>query len=250
MQTNSTRFVVFRITSVIWFVLAGAYVALIGAFVAPSFWYVSCFYALPIVGVLWAWRPRIAAALSCGPLIAVAALLPHLSGVWLFSGIAGLALALLCVILAVEDVRSVRVALGISLIFLCASLLVDRLFTNKVLIRSYQVKIALDGDAPWGTVGPEWSGKDKPIVLYRRAGESYCYVAFNSDELRTLLANKNGKAVEMQMNIFKDFGREHAYNVRSVDGLLLASGHRVVKDAERFGGQILGPSGSSSEKCW
>lgn len=75
-------------------------------------------------------------------------------------------------------------------------------------------------------------------------------MAFNSDELRTLLANKNGKAVEMQMNIFKDFGREHAYNVRSADGLLLASGHRVVRDAERFGGQILGPSGSSSEKCW
>lgn len=250
MQTNSARFVVFRIISVILFVLAGAYLALIGAFVAPSFWYVSCFYALPIVGVLWAWRPRIAAALSCGPLIAVAALLPYLSGVWLFSGIAGLTLALLCVIVAVEDVRSVRVALAISLSFLCASSLVDRLFTNKVLIRSYQVKIALDGDAPWGTVGPEWSGNEKPIVLYRQAGESYCYVAFNSDELRNLLANKNGRAVEMQMNIFKDFGREHAYNVRSVDGVLLASGHRVVKDAERFGGQILGPSGSSSENCW
>jgi hypothetical protein len=54
----------------------------------------------------------------------------------------------------------------------------------------------------------------------------------------------------MQINIFKDFGTEHAYNVRSVDGMLLANGHRVVKDAERFGGQILGSSGSSSERCW
>lgn len=250
MQTNSASFVVFRISSVILFVLAGTYLALMGAFVAPSFWYISCFYALPIVGVFWAWRPQIAAALSFGPLIAVAALLPYLSGVWLASGIAALILALLCVIVAVRDVRSVRVALAISLSFLCASLLVDRLFTDKVLIRSYEVKVALDGDTPWGTVGPEWSGNERPIVLYRQAGESYCYVAFNSSELRHRLANKDGRAVQIQVNIFKDFGREHAYNVRSVDGLLLAIGHRVVKDAERFGGQILGPSGRPSENCW
>ncbi len=99
------------------FILAGAYLAVVVALGALSFWYVLCFCALPMGGVLWAWRPRIAAALSLGPLIAVAALLPYLSGVWLASGITGLATALLCVIITAKNDQSVRVALAISLSF-------------------------------------------------------------------------------------------------------------------------------------
>jgi hypothetical protein len=98
-------------------------------------------------------------------------------------------------------------------------------------------------------VGAEWSDGVKPIVLYRRVGDSYCYVAFKSDELRQRLASRHADSVPMEINVFKDFGTERAYNVRSVDGLLLADGQHVVKDAERFGGRISGPSNSSNE-CW
>jgi hypothetical protein len=250
MQLSSARSTIFRIVAVTLFALGGTYLVLVASLGAPSFWYVPCFYALPLLGVLWAWRPRVAAALSIGPLISVIALLSYLSGLSLAFAITGAIIALLCVIGAVKDVGSIRVPLAISLSFLCASFLADRIFTNKVRIRSYQVNIALDGNASWGAVGPEWSDDVKPIVLYRQVGDTYCYVAFKSKELRHQLAEKDGEAVQMQINIFKDFGTEHAYNVRSVDGMLLANGHRVVKDAERFGGQILGSSGSSSERCW
>lgn len=52
----------------------------------------------------------------------------------------------------------------------------------------------------------------------------------------------------VEYNVFSDFGHERSYNVRSVDGVLLAEGRRVVKDAERFGGQIL-TDGSRPPEC-
>ena len=46
-----------------------------------------------------------------------------------------------------------------------------------------------------------------------------------------------------------DFGKERSYNVRSVDGLLLANGQHTERDVERFGGQILGEGDSSHHNC-
>lgn len=109
--------------------------------------------------------------------------------------------------------------------------------------------VALDGKAPWGDVTPEWKDGPAPIVLYRRVGTSYCYTAFKSQELHDLLASRSGNTAMVELNVFSDFGRERGYNVRSVDGLLLANGERPVRDAERFGGQILG-AGAHEPQCW
>jgi hypothetical protein len=109
--------------------------------------------------------------------------------------------------------------------------------------------IALDGKAPWGEVGSEWQDGTPPLVLYRRVGTSYCYTAFKSQELRNRLAQKGGDRVMVEYNVFSDFGHEQSYNVRSVDGLLLADGRHVVKDAERFGGQML-TDNSRPPNCW
>jgi hypothetical protein len=49
-------------------------------------------------------------------------------------------------------------------------------------------------------------------------------------------------------NVFSDFGRTRSYNVRSVDGVLLHDGEHVVKDAERFSGEMLMDNFSSD--CW
>jgi hypothetical protein len=106
--------------------------------------------------------------------------------------------------------------------------------------------VAVDGHAPWGIVGPEWSDHSAPIVLYRRVGNDYCYDAFQSEELRQRLTPRNGQTVKVEYNIFSDFGEEHSYNVRSVDGLQLANGEHVVRDFERFGGRILGSVKSAS----
>jgi hypothetical protein len=240
---------VLRIAGAALFALGGACLVLMSLLGAPSFWYYPCFYALILIAPLWAWRPRVGAGLAVGPLVAVIAQARFLSGLTLVCTIGCVIVALSCMWFGLKEPGSFRMPVIISLSLLSMSFLTDRLFTGKVVIRSYQVQVALDGNTPWGTVGPEWSDSLKPVVLYRRVGDTYCYVAFHSLELRDRLAHSNGASVRMQVNIFKDFGAERGYNVRSVDGLLLANGPVVVRDAERFGGQMLGVSGATPN-CW
>ena len=105
--------------------------------------------------------------------------------------------------------------------------------------------VAINGHAPRGDVGPEWSAHSLPVVLYRRVGGSYCYDAFQSEELRQRLSSKDGRTVEVEYNIFSDSGKARSYNVRSVDGFLLNEGQHTVRGFERFGGQILGNTGNT-----
>ena len=214
----------------------------------PSFWYSVSFCALPVLGIVWLWRPPVAAALSIGPLISVIALLHYLSGMWATSRIwavavvAGLTMAIALVVAALHGFSGWRLPVLLSLAFVTSAFATDRLFTNKVTVRTYQVYVAVNGHAPWGDVGPEWPDRSTPIVLYRRVGNGYCYDAFKSDGLRQRLAPKDSQIVTVEYNIFSDFGKERSYNVRSVDGLLLADRDHTVRDFERFGGQILGNS--------
>lgn len=242
-----------RLVAPVLFGVGGVCLIFLAALGAPSFWYVPCFYSLPVIAGVWAWRPRLGAALSAGPLISVAVLLHYLSGELLAIVFIGFLAALFCIGMAARESGSVAIPLALSLGFVCACLLADLFFTNKVVVRSYQVNVSLDGNAPWGSVGPEWDDAIKPTVLYRRVEDGYCYIAFKSEKLRDRLAREHRTMVSMQINIMKDFGIERGYNVRSVDGLLLADGSKVVIDAERFGGHILDPgiiTTSSTDSCW
>ena len=217
---------------------------------APSFWYVPCACALVPLGFVW-WfcRPSFAAALSVGPLVAAAGLARYLSGTWLVIFIACLIAAVILVLVGIHSGPGWKLPLFISIAFLAAAFCADRLFTNKVSIKTFQMSVALDGKAPWGEVGPEWQDGTAPIVLYRRVGTSYCYTAFKSQELHDRLAQKHSNTATVEYNVFSDFGRERSYNVRSVDGVVLADGKHVVKDVERFGGQML-TDGSPAPNCW
>lgn len=234
------------------FTIGGTVLVLFSLLGGPSLWYVVCFCVLPIIGIVWLREPIVAAALSIAPLIAVAALLQYGSGMWSFSRmwvagvIVGLVAAAVFVARTLRRAASWRLPLVVSLLFVTCAFAVDRLFTNKVTVRAYQMQVAVDGHAPWGEVGPEWSDGSLPIVLYRRLGDSYCYDAFQSEELRQRLASKDGHTVQVEYNIFSDFGKERSYNVRSVDGLLLNDGQHTVRDFERFGGQMLGNTGTSA----
>jgi hypothetical protein len=157
--------------------------------------------------------------------------------------------AVLLIATAIRDVHGLRLPLIVSLGFLLAAFGADRIFTSRVTVRAFQMEVVLDGNAPWGMVGPQWADGTAPVVVYRRVGSSYCYVAFQSQELRSRLAVKRGHTVMVEYNIFTDFGREHGYNVRSVDGLLLANEKHVVRDFERFGGQMLGNGASPVGSC-
>jgi hypothetical protein len=235
------------------FIIGGCLLILMSAVgAAPSLWYFFCYCALPLIGALWVWRPSLAAALSIGPLISIVALLQYASGMWVSSRnwvavvIAGLLAAAVLVVAALREFHNWRVPLILSIAFVTCAFATDRLFTNKLTVRTYPMYVAINGHAPWGEVGPEWSDNSLPVVLYRRVGDNYCYDAFQSEELRQRLSTKDGRSVNVEYNIFSDFGKERSYNVRSVDGLLLNDGQHTVRDFERFGGQILGSTGTSA----
>jgi hypothetical protein len=215
----------------------------------PSFWYFPCVCALiPLGFVWWFCQPPLAAALSVGPLVAAVALLRFVSGIW-FAILAGCLIAAVAfVLLALRDSRRWKIPLTISLAFLTTAFCTDRLFTSKVTVKTFQMSVALDGKVPWGKVGPEWDDGTPPLVLYRDVNGSYCYTAFRSQELRERLAQKRSDTVSVEYNVFSDFARTRSYNVRSVDGVLLHDGERVVKDAERFSGGMLMDNFSSH--CW
>ena len=236
------------------FIAGGGFLAFMTTIMGPSFWYFPCFCALVVVGLLWIWRPILAAPLSVGPLIAVAALfryVPEMPAIWIAFLVSSFSLALLLVIIALSDTKAWRVPLAASLLFAGSAFATDRLFTNTVGIRAYQMQVALDGHAPWGEVGPEWHDGSPPVVVFRRMGDGYCYDAFHSSELRARLAPKAGGMVRVEYNTFSDFGREHSYNVRSVDGMILSNGQRAVKNIDSFGGQILGSRATqnSTDEC-
>ena len=76
----------------------------------------------------------------------------------------------------------------------------------------------------WGRSGREIRRRSSYTA---RVGDSYCYDAFQSEELRQRLSSKDGRTVEVEYNIFRDFGKERSYNVRSVDGFLLNEGQHT-----------------------
>jgi len=231
------------------FTIGAGCLALLPLLGAPSFWYFPCGYALVPLCLVWWRRPSLAAALSVGPLVASAVLVRDSSGAWLATWAAFLLAAVIPVLIELRKGQGWKLPLILSLSFLLASFCTDRLFTNKASIKTFQMDVALDGHAPWGDVGPEWEGGPAPLVLYRRVGTSYCYEAFKSQELRDRLAQEHRNSVTVEYNLFSDFGRERSYNVRSVDGVVLTNGQRVVKDVWQFGGQVLA-DGAPAPSCW
>ena len=110
---------------------------------------------------------------------------------------------------------------------------------HSVLVREYEMSVALDGKAPWGKVGAESASDHAPTVLYRQVGESYCYTAFHLPSLRERLEREKKSHVTVEYNVFTTLGREGRYTLRSVDGIPLAKGNRILQDAQESGGQIL-----------
>ena len=90
--------------------------------------------------------------------------------------------------------------------------------------------MALDGKGPWGLTDPPWDGPDA-VVLYRTAHEGVvCFDAFHSKDLHDHLSPKNGQRITVEYDTFPSlFGGELAYNVHSMDGMLLANGSHVLR---------------------
>lgn len=127
----------------------------------------------------------------------------------------------------------------IALFALIALAAIIRVNWDRVSVRKYEMNVAFDGKAPWGEVGPESDGEPAPTVLYRMVGKSYCYTAFQLADLRSRLKQANNTHVAVEYNVFATFGHEGKYTLRSVDGVPLADGNRVIQRTREFGGQVL-----------
>ncbi len=110
---------------------------------------------------------------------------------------------------------------------------------DQVSVRKYEMSVAFDGKAPWGDVGPESESDRAPTVLYRLVGTSYCYTAFQLPSLRDRLLREKKSQIIVEYNVFTTFGHEDRYTLRSVDGVPLAAGSRIIQNSREFGGQVL-----------
>jgi hypothetical protein len=86
----------------------------------------------------------------------------------------------------------------------------------------------MGGKGPQGLTDPPWDGPDA-VVLYRSGHNGVvCFDGFHSKELHERLSSKNGQPVTVEYDTFSDFGKVRGYNVRSVDGIMLATGCAAV----------------------
>jgi hypothetical protein len=126
-----------------------------------------------------------------------------------------------------------------------------KLFVDRLATRSYQEDVALDGKGPQGLLD-HWEGPDA-VVLYRSGRNGVvCYDAFHSKELHDFLLSKNGRSVTVQYDTFSDFGKVRGYNVRSVDGMMLANGTHVFKPEFGSSSGVFrnGPGTAGGDNCW
>jgi hypothetical protein len=244
------------------FVIGGTVLTMVSVLAGGAF-YITCFFVLIPLGLLWMWRPALAAALSIGPLVVIACLVyltmrGAMRGPIMVSGIAlGLAtyllVAILLIIAALRGTRHWRLPLVLSLAFLAAVFATDRLFTNVTTTKTFQMNAALDGNTPWDEDRPEQSKGSGYFVLYRRVGNMYCWDGIFSEELLDHLKSRHLNTVTVQYDEFSNFGRVRGYNLRSVDGVILAIGSRVIKDTHsRSGVAFVGEGGGmlDGKRCY
>jgi len=82
----------------------------------------------------------------------------------------GFVAAVALVVGALLGFRKWQLPVFCSLAFAPSAFATDRLFTNKTSVRSHQMYVAIKGHAPWGAVGPEWSGDSLPVVCTAASG--------------------------------------------------------------------------------
>ena len=129
-------------------------------------------------------------------------------------------------------------------------LILNHYFVDRAGRRTFQDYVALDGREPWD---PEPSAPPGTVTIYRTGrGGTICYEVFHSHELHDDLLSKNGQLVTVEYDTFSDFGRLRAYNVHSIDGIVMANGYYVLRsDFEGISGVFRVGTGIASEDyCW
>jgi hypothetical protein len=237
----------FILPCVAYFLLAGTFLFFVTSIWGPSFWYVPCAILLALSGLFWLFRPQFGASFSL-PLSLVFVIFIWTLRVWSWPGDRGTALAvtitillaiLLCLLIIKNDGFAPKVFI-VSITLVAIAFMVDRLFTNKLEIKTVSMQWTGDGTTPWGdTTQLDPNGKP-PVVIYVKVGGSYCYDAVFHEPLKDRLQQFGKKQITVRYNVFKNFGSERAYNIRSVEDVQLNDNRRsLVQDWGGYGGTIL-----------
>jgi hypothetical protein len=120
--------------------------------------------------------------------------------------------------------------------------------------RTYQAWVDVDGKGPPGFSDLASPGPDTDKVLIYRFGknDTLCFDSFSSKELHDRLLSKNRTlvAVEYDASTYLLSGKVYGYNVRAIDGIVLAK----LRSGEPVGGGggvgSRGPGTVSGDDCW
>jgi hypothetical protein len=213
----------------------------------PSFWYAPCAALLFLSALLWL-NPRRGASSSLPFLLAFVVPLISLR-VWDWPGqrwtavLSSLAL-LLALGMCVAVVSVTRLAVRwftLSFALIALSFATDRLFTNKVQIRTLQMSYSLDGRTPWADDTQRDAQGKPPVLVFVRTSDGYCYDAVFYQPLIDKLKSTHLDEVQVQYNLFSDFGKERSYNIRSVAGVMLNDENHEIVQHDGYGGTIESP---------
>ena len=130
---------------------------------------------------------------------------------------------------------------ALSFVILAAGFGVDRVFTNKVKVNSYEMQWAIGGGGP--IEGPTQKHGETRVVIYRPDAGSICYDAIYSTELADYVRQLQKPRLHVEYEVFYDFGKERGYNVRSIEGKLVTKdAHPVLHTGDGEGGMLEGPN--------
>jgi hypothetical protein len=233
---------------VAYFLIAGTFLSFLTSIWGPSFWYFPCAILLGASGLLWLFGPRLGASFSL-PLSLVFGIFVWTLRVWFWPSDRGTAIAIataiflaifLCLFVITKGGFFPKAAI-VSLFLVAIAFAVDRLFTNKLEIRTVSMQWTADGTTPWGEATQLDPNGRPPVLIYVRLGSSYCYDAVFHEPLKERLQQLGKKQIAVQYNVFKDFGSERAYNIRSIENVQLNDDHRSpAQDYGGHGGTLLG----------
>jgi hypothetical protein len=232
--------------------LSGIYLLLIMLLGAPSFWYGIAAVEILIAGVAGFVSSRALGAIALPPMAVLTVFLLS-ANVWnRESAILLAALACLWLCIAVSLLGSGRRTPGLlkkclvlSTTALALGFAVDRLFTNKLQIHDDVMKWSVGGNDVLDT-GPEKFQDQTKVVIYRQDHDATCYDALYSNELASYLASLKKTEIHVQYEVFYDFGKSRAYNVRSIEGMIITRNMRpVLNVAYSEGGTIQGPNATA-----
>lgn len=105
---------------------------------------------------------------------------------------------------------------GVAVGLIC--LTVRFLSMDRPVVRSFRAHWSINGEVPWGTTERDKDGGFTVVVWHPVQG-GYCYDAVFSKDLRNRLANLHAATVDVDYNLFSNFGRPRRHTVKSVDGI-------------------------------